>query len=88
MDCPRCKSMKLRLQELEERVNHLRVSRRVLINLLEKVEREKSQLKERLEKENRRLLRTNVRYAHSLWQKNRRIRELEMKLVENQNNPG
>lgn len=35
------KQQKSRIDELEQRVEHLRVSRRVLMNLLEKVEREK-----------------------------------------------
>jgi len=35
------KLQKTRISELEQRVDHLRTSRRVLMNLLEKVEREK-----------------------------------------------
>lgn len=69
--------MKERIEELEQRVEHLRVSRRVLMNLVEKLEKEKNYLTSRLEKENRRLQRHNVMYAQSLLLKNRRIMELE-----------
>lgn len=69
--------MKERIEELEQRVEHLRVSRRVLMNLVEKIEKEKNYITTRLEKENRRLQRHNAMYAQSLLLKNRRIMELE-----------
>ncbi|KJS23413.1 MAG: translation initiation factor 2 [Peptococcaceae bacterium BICA1-8] len=69
-----------RIKELEEQVEHLRISRRVLMNLIEKIEREKRLLLTRLEKENRRLQQNNAKYANWLWNKNRIIIELESKI--------
>ncbi len=69
-----------RVQELEEKIEQLRLSRRVLMNLIEKLERERYDSLTRLEKENRRLHSLNHRYARSLFQKNIQIRELESKL--------
>ncbi|MDI6812364.1 MAG: translation initiation factor 2 [Desulfitobacteriaceae bacterium] len=68
--------------ELEQRVEHLRVSRRVLMNLLEKVEREKIALVHNLEKENTRLQRDNTRFAQWLFSKNRQIVELQGRIEE------
>lgn len=74
---------RLRISELEQRVEHLRVSRRVLMNLLEKVEREKVNLVHKLEKENVRLQRDNTRFAKWIFHKNRQIVELQEKIEEN-----
>jgi predicted RNase H-like nuclease (RuvC/YqgF family) len=74
---------KARVVELEQRVEHLRVSRRVLMNLLEKVEREKVTLVHKLEKENVRLQRDNTRFAKWIFSKNRLIVELQEKIEEN-----
>ncbi|MDP4126377.1 MAG: translation initiation factor 2 [Bacillota bacterium] len=72
--------LRARVGELEQRVEHLRVSRRVLMNLLEKVEREKVSLVHRLEKENVRLQRDNKRFAKWIFSKNREIVELQEKM--------
>lgn len=69
-----------RVRELEEKVEQLRLSRRVLMNLIEKLEKEKSSFQNRLEKENKKLLHSNYRYARWLLCKNRQIVELESKL--------
>lgn len=69
-----------RVKELEEKIDHLRFSRRVLMNLIEKLEREKGGSLDRLEKENRRLQQNNFKYAKSLLRKNLEIMELESKL--------
>ena len=74
------KLLRARIGELEQRVEHLRVSRRVLMNLLEKVEREKVALVQRLEKENVRLQRDNKRFAKWIFSKNREIVELQEKM--------
>ncbi len=66
-----------RIRDLEERVSHLRVSRRVLMNLIERMDRENNLLLGRLQRENRRLLRHNQVYALELFRKNSRIVELE-----------
>lgn len=72
--------MKNRIEELEQRIEHLRVSRRVLMNLVEKLEKEKNSMAARLEKENRKLQRHNAMYAQSLLMKNRQIMELEAEM--------
>jgi predicted RNase H-like nuclease (RuvC/YqgF family) len=72
--------LRARVGELEQRVEHLRVSRRVLMNLLEKVEREKVALVRHLEKENVRLQRDNKRFAKWIFSKNREIVELQEKM--------
>ena len=69
--------LRARVGELEQRVEHLRVSRRVLMNLLEKVEREKVALVHSLEKENVRLQRDNKRFAKWIFSKNKEIVELK-----------
>ncbi|MFZ5899657.1 MAG: translation initiation factor 2 [Bacillota bacterium] len=69
-----------RVQELEDKLLQLRLSRRVLMHLLERMEQEKAMFQERLERENKRLSRTNHQFAQSLLQKNRQIIELENKL--------
>ncbi|NLT95412.1 MAG: translation initiation factor 2 [Clostridia bacterium] len=69
-----------RIKELEEQVEHLRISRRVLMNLIEKIEKEKKLLLSSLEKENKRLQQNNLKYANWLWNKNRKIIELESRI--------
>jgi len=69
-----------RIQELEEKVDQLRLSRRVLMNLIEKMEKERAFFLARLEKENRRLHKDNYKYACWLLKKNRQIVELQSKL--------
>ncbi len=78
------KAAKGRIKELEQRVEHLRVSRRVLMNLLEKVEREKVALIQRLERENMRLQRDNTRFAKWIFSKNKEIVQLQEKINETQ----
>lgn len=72
--------LKQRVLELEEKIEQLRLSRRVLMNLIERLEKEKTAFLSRLEKENRKLHRDNYRYAWRLLRKNRQIVELESKL--------
>lgn len=69
--------MKNKIDKLQERIEYLRVSRRVLMNLVEKLEREKNGMVAKLEKENRRLQKYNLLYAQSILEKNKRIVELE-----------
>lgn len=69
-----------RIRELEEKIEQLRLSRRVLMNLIEKIEKDKNGFLSHLEKENRKLHRENYRYARWLLCKNRQIVELESKL--------
>lgn len=74
--------LKARVRELEEKVEQLRLSRRVLMNLIEKIEKDKMCFLNKLEKENRKLHQNNYRYARWLLHKNRQIVELESKLHE------
>ena len=69
-----------RILELEEKVEQLRLSRRVLMNLIEKIEKDKTGFVSKLEKENRKLHKDNYRYAKSLLKQNRRIVELQNRL--------
>ncbi|AEG60208.1 translation initiation factor 2 [Desulforamulus ruminis] len=69
-----------RILELEEKIEQLRLSRRVLMNLIEKIEKDKSGFVSRLEKENRKLHKDNYRYAQNMLKQNRRIVELQTKL--------
>jgi hypothetical protein len=69
-----------RVLELEEKVEQLRLSRRVLMNLIEKIVKDRTGFLTRLEKENRKLQQNNYRYAQRLLRKNRQIVELELKL--------
>lgn len=48
-----CDQLKHRVYNLEDKIKHLRVSRRVLMNLVEKIENEKKELLEELAKETR-----------------------------------
>lgn len=73
-------NLKQRIRELEEKVEQLRLSRRVLMYLIEKIEREKVGFLTKLEKENHKLHQDNYRYARRLLSKNLRIIELESKL--------
>lgn len=66
----------LRVAELEKKVEHLRISRRVLMNLVARLEKDKAGEVLELLKENRRLKKANSRYAQTLWMKNQQIVEL------------
>ncbi|MFZ3171237.1 MAG: hypothetical protein WA118_04570 [Carboxydocellales bacterium] len=69
--------LKQRIEELEEKVERLRFSRRVLMNLLERIEYEHRDCLLRLEKQNQKLKHNNYRFATDLLYKNKRIIELE-----------
>ena len=68
------------VKELETKIEHLRFSRRVLMNLIERIENDKGDLLSKLEKENKKLQYNNSRYARTLLRKNRQIIEMETKL--------
>lgn len=69
-----------RIRELEDKVEALRISRRVLMNLIEAVEREKREKITQLENMNERLQRNNCRYAKTIMLRNVQIITLEEKL--------
>jgi len=70
-------NLHLRVRELEDRVQHLRFSRRILMNILEELEREKQRQGEILAHTQRCLQRGNRSYALRLMEKNRRIITLQ-----------
>lgn len=69
-----------RIQELEERVEQLRLSRRVLMNLLEELDKERTMEISKIKIEQKRLRKSNFKYAFSLIQQNAKVLELERKL--------
>lgn len=69
-----------RVKELEHKVEALRISRRVLMNLIEILEKEKREQIVRLEDQNQRLQKNNTRYARTIMCRNVRICELESKI--------
>lgn len=69
--------LRRRVRELEKQVEQLRVSRRVLMNLIERMEEEKKNSLSRLEKENKRLQINNRRYAKKLMKYNSCLVELK-----------
>ena len=71
---------KKKIVELEKQVNQLRLSRRILMNLIEKIETEKRNLFGQLEKEKQQLRLNNQRYAKWLMQNNFRFMELQANL--------
>jgi DNA anti-recombination protein RmuC len=66
-----------RVQVLEERIQGLRASRRILMNLIATQEREKRAKIQRLEEENNRLQKQSTRYAKAMFEQNIRIIRLE-----------
>lgn len=74
------KMLEGRLKELEDKVENLRFSRRVLMNLIEKIEKDKWDQLTKLQQENKKLQVNNVRFARTLLRKNRQIIEMETKL--------
>lgn len=66
-----------RVKMLEERIQGLRASRRILMNLLAAQEREKRSRIQRLERERDRLQRQSSRYARAVLERNIRIIRLE-----------
>lgn len=72
--------LQARVKILEERIQGLRASRRILMNLLAAQEREKRSRIHRLEAENQRLQRRSQRYARLVLERNIRIVRLEDRL--------
>lgn len=70
-------SLLSRIRELEDKVEALRISRRVLMNLIDALEREKKEQFACLRRQNERLQRNNSRYARVIMNRNIRITQLE-----------
>jgi len=71
--------LQCRIRELEDKVDALRISRRVLMNLLDSLDREKREQIHRLQTLNEKLQKNNCRYARAIMFRNVRITELETK---------
>lgn len=69
-----------RIRELEDKVESLRISRRVLMNLIESIENERREQLTSLENRNDQLQKNNCRYARLIMYRNLRINELEKQL--------
>lgn len=69
-----------RVRILEERIQGLRASRRILMNLITAQEREKRVRIQRLEQENTRLQKQSTHYAKAVLERNIRIIRLEQAL--------
>lgn len=69
--------LKARIEGLEEKIRGLRASRRVLMNLITLLERERRAKIKRLQLENDRLQKSNAKYARAVLERNARICHLE-----------
>lgn len=69
-----------RIKELEDKVFQLRLSRRILMYLLEEANREREASIRVLKRENERLRLANYRYARMLVNKNQQIVNLQSRL--------
>ncbi len=72
-------TLQSQIQELEEKVSALRVSRRILMNLLDRLEKEKCEQFSILENQNNKLKKSNWQYAQTIMSQNLRIAKLEEK---------
>lgn len=71
-----------RIEALEERLEQMRLSRRVLLRILEQSEEDKRNQLARLEKENTKLQKQNCYFAKSLMAKNNEIMNLSASLTD------
>lgn len=67
-----------KINKLKKEIENLRISRRILMYLVEKLEKERQQL----ELENKKLQKSNYRYAQTILQKNIEIVTLQSPLTE------
>ncbi len=74
---PTEKLLAQRIEALEERLEQMRLSRRVLLRILEQSELERKTEVAKLQVENSRLQKQNTSFAHSLMEKNQRIVSLQ-----------
>lgn len=73
-------ALKGRIQELEDKVDALRISRRVLMNLIDALEKEKKEQLQKLQITNDKLQKNNCKYAKAIMYRNVRINELESRI--------
>lgn len=72
--------LRVHIQELEEKVAALRISRRILMNLLDNIEKEKREQVLLLENQNEKLQKNIYHYAQTIMHQNSRIAKLEEKI--------
>jgi len=72
--------LRVHIQELEDKLAALRVSRRVLMNLLDNVEKESREQLLLLGNQNEKLQKSNCHYAQTIMHQNSRIAKLEEKI--------
>jgi len=72
--------LRAHIQELEDKLAALRVSRRVLMNLLDNSEKEKREQLLLLESQNDKLQKNNYHYAQRIMHQNSHIAKLEAKI--------
>lgn len=72
--------LRSRVQELENKVEALRISRRVLMNLIDSLEKEKRDQLTKLSTQNEKLQKNNCRYARAIMHRNVKITQLEDQL--------
>jgi len=73
--------LRARVQELENKVEALRISRRVLMSLIETSEKEKKHHLNQLASQNEKLQKNNSRYARAIMHQQVKITELEEQLT-------
>lgn len=71
-----------RIEALEERLEQMRLSRRVLLRILEQTEADNKIQVENLEREKNKLQRQNCYFAKSIMEKNNQIMNLKCSAVE------
>jgi TolA-binding protein len=69
-----------RIRELEDKVEALRISRRVLMNLIDTLENEKRETLSQLIHKNEKLQKNNSRYAKAIMSQNLKITKLEQQI--------
>lgn len=79
-DAEAINALKSRVRELEDKVDALRISRRVLMNLIDTLEKEKNEQVQKLQCLNEKLQKNNCKYAKAIMYRNVRINELESRI--------
>ncbi|MEG1537134.1 MAG: translation initiation factor 2 [Clostridiales bacterium] len=75
-----CQLYENEIRRLQENISGLRMSRRILMSLLEQSQLHQQEESAQLLRENHRLKQQASLYVDRLWEKNRRIMELEQRL--------
>ena len=76
MDYSKADSCKycVRVKDLEEKIYNLRIGRRVLLSLVERIQHEKTELQKHLEDENYKLKQENIRIINKLLGNEQRVK--------------